>query len=531
MSTTMKQRIVIIASGFLHIQRFIAPEAKKGIASALFIAALFINPIIAEAAMHWGDFQKDSCIDNGVRQYSSRLWDIPIGAKWDTACKGTVATINGNTYNAPARCIDKGALGMWGEFNVPDQTCQSRWGDFQKDGCTKWNVRQYSSRLWDIPSGMPWDTACKGTGATINGITYNAPTRCMNKGAFGMWGEFDIPDQSCPHWGAFTRKTNGCTSMGIRTYQAQLMDVPADTSWENACPRMAATVSGIQFSTPSRCYKDMIGEWGEFYGIPDSSCPHWTVQKHGCTEIRNNHKYYAVLDDLPPGISWENACKSTPADIGGTHFTTPTECLTKSFTATFTVQDRQCTGVTVVTSSTASGTTTTYTTNYGEKKDELKGAPAVKKPVVGKTVPAKVAKAINQYCASYTVGPLKIVAGTAAVVPVTIKNCSDVGWSPAAGIGKNGLGFVMVAHRWYKDGKKIQGSEVSTKLTQAAASGDTITLKVAVNAPRTPGQYEIRWDMVVPVNTRFSSKGIAQKSQAVQVTPNAKLLLRPQTPK
>jgi len=87
----------------------------------------------------------------------------------------------------------------------------SYWGEFQSDACTKQSacdangncvgngLRQYSAILWGIPWGRSWEAECNETPppAVINGVTYPKPSRCVNTG-FNMWGQFDVPDSSCP---------------------------------------------------------------------------------------------------------------------------------------------------------------------------------------------------------------------------------------------------------------------------------------------------------------------------------------------
>jgi hypothetical protein len=66
------------------------------------------------------------------------------------------------------------------------------WGDFKDDGMKPNGFRQYSSILWDIPSGQSWENTCAITPATIRGHYFPRPTRCVNNGS--MWGEFDYPE-------------------------------------------------------------------------------------------------------------------------------------------------------------------------------------------------------------------------------------------------------------------------------------------------------------------------------------------------
>src|SRR5437016_3960537 len=83
----------------------------------LLIAAVVSWPHSALAGQHWGGLQDNGCKGIGIRTYSSRLWEIPGGRDWTTACQGASITINGQNYASPTRCIDLGAGGEWGEWD------------------------------------------------------------------------------------------------------------------------------------------------------------------------------------------------------------------------------------------------------------------------------------------------------------------------------------------------------------------------------------------------------------------------------
>jgi len=72
----------------------------------------------------------------------------------------------------------------------------AHWGEFQKDYCTSFGLRQYSAILWDIPWGQSWYQACKSTPATIEGQQFSGANRCPKR-LGRQWGEFDVRDASC----------------------------------------------------------------------------------------------------------------------------------------------------------------------------------------------------------------------------------------------------------------------------------------------------------------------------------------------
>ncbi len=226
---------------------------------AYLLFALLLMPVSAEA-QKWGAFQAGDCTGIGKRLYFSRLWNIPLGRSWEDACTHTPATIKGTLFNSPSRCVNKGLLGEWGEFDVPDSSCP-HWGDFQTDVCSAIGKRQHSARLWDIASGLSRDDTCKKTPAIVDGVPFAAPARCKNEGIFGEWGEFDLNDSSCPHWDQFG---TGCDN-GHKTYKAQLLDIPAGMDWTSVCNSTPATIHGVFFPNPEHCaIQGVTGVFGTF---------------------------------------------------------------------------------------------------------------------------------------------------------------------------------------------------------------------------------------------------------------------------
>ena len=142
----------------------------------------------------WGTPQREHCIDMGLRQHSARLWNI--SGSWEVACDTTPATVGGQFFAKPTRCRNMGWFGMWGQFDVSDSTCP-RWGVFQDDGCIGVGTRQMSAVLHEVPSTLSAAFACPRTGTTLRGQSFSGPSRCVDTGLFGMWGQFDVSDNSC----------------------------------------------------------------------------------------------------------------------------------------------------------------------------------------------------------------------------------------------------------------------------------------------------------------------------------------------
>jgi hypothetical protein len=113
-------------SSFRHslLGRMLAATAHLTCVTSLVLAA---GPA---AAAEFGSFQADMCrgengSGQGVRQHSAILWGIPWGYSWEQACAETSATVAGQYFSSPDRCVNFGpGINMWGEFDVVDPSCQ-----------------------------------------------------------------------------------------------------------------------------------------------------------------------------------------------------------------------------------------------------------------------------------------------------------------------------------------------------------------------------------------------------------------------
>jgi hypothetical protein len=70
-------------------------------------------------AVNWGGVQDDGCNGNGKRQFSSVLWNIPVGASWEKACAATSIY----DWGTPSRCVNDSGVKMWGQWDRPDPQC------------------------------------------------------------------------------------------------------------------------------------------------------------------------------------------------------------------------------------------------------------------------------------------------------------------------------------------------------------------------------------------------------------------------
>ncbi|HUP92977.1 MAG TPA: RICIN domain-containing protein [Solimonas sp.] len=90
-----------------------------------FLLCAFAGAAHADNPWKWGPVKKDACTVTGMRQVSSRLWNIPGGTAWDYACQNAPRNVMGIEFARPDRCVDQGSGGEWGEWDVPDVSCNA----------------------------------------------------------------------------------------------------------------------------------------------------------------------------------------------------------------------------------------------------------------------------------------------------------------------------------------------------------------------------------------------------------------------
>ncbi|WP_327576877.1 MULTISPECIES: glycoside hydrolase family 18 protein [unclassified Streptomyces] len=145
-------------------------------------------------------FQDDGTQDNGMRQFSARLWDIPGGVDWKAAAQNAPAVIKRQYFNRPTRIEDKGALGLWGEFDVldNDDVPDWFWSHVEKQDGAPDGYTRYSSRLIGLSLHDDWKECAKKTPAVIAGQYFDEPTEIDDQGIGGLWGIFDVSDHPSP---------------------------------------------------------------------------------------------------------------------------------------------------------------------------------------------------------------------------------------------------------------------------------------------------------------------------------------------
>ncbi|WP_181383867.1 glycoside hydrolase family 18 protein [Streptomyces sp. NWU339] len=142
-------------------------------------------------------FQDDGIVRSGVRQFSARLWNIPDGDDWVGAAMNSPAVIRRQYFNRPSRIVDKGALGLWGEFDVVEDADVPAWdwGHMETESGAPEGFTRYRARLWGLSLSDDWQAAARQTPALISGHFFAQPTEIDDQGVGGLYGLFDVDDK------------------------------------------------------------------------------------------------------------------------------------------------------------------------------------------------------------------------------------------------------------------------------------------------------------------------------------------------
>ncbi|KAF5368277.1 hypothetical protein D9615_010379 [Tricholomella constricta] len=156
------------------------------------------------------------------------------------------------------------------------EEAQLFWVDIHgEQHCLKNGHRKYTARLANLPWLMNGVEACRATQVTINGITYDSPIACEDRGMFdGVYGHWIAGNEgACAAYWEFT-KDKGCTAQGsgLRRIEAKLGVVHAGENAELLCLTTPLTIYGRTYDRPMFCpYWGKYGFWG-IWNIPDDNC-------------------------------------------------------------------------------------------------------------------------------------------------------------------------------------------------------------------------------------------------------------------
>ncbi|TDL29225.1 hypothetical protein BD410DRAFT_779557 [Rickenella mellea] len=155
------------------------------------------------SGMHWGEPRPLRRVEYGIREYTTRLLDVPFAYDRRKGCEYIPVTINGFTFETPTYCDDQGlGSGVFGHWQLLNQTiCMPYWDKWFKDvGCSGLGSgkRRLEARLLDLQNGDDRNRMCETTPAIIHGVHYPSPIHCHDYGIrSGMYGIWDIDDPKC----------------------------------------------------------------------------------------------------------------------------------------------------------------------------------------------------------------------------------------------------------------------------------------------------------------------------------------------
>src|SRR5436189_3113739 len=131
------------------------------------------------------------------------------------------------------------------------------------------------------------------------------------------------------------------------------------------------------------------------------------------------------------------------------------------------------------------------------------------------TAPSSIAGPLpdNGYKAEVTIAepPTKLRTGQKETINIKIKNVSDVTWFQRGGEISNQTDnklYLAAGNQWLdKDGKQTSEEEGHNGIPKNLKPGEETQMTLLITAPKTPGEYFMRLDMVQEGVTWFGDKG------------------------
>ncbi|CAE6405788.1 unnamed protein product [Rhizoctonia solani] len=162
-------------------------------------------------------------------------------------------------------------------IDVPSEVASKMaqfWEAPKFEGCVAYDYGRVRASLWFDPSGMDPRTVCLSTPAFINGIGYETPYDCVDKGpkegVVGIWHVPTNGTRCVPQWSVF--ENEGCVLYGRRRRFARLMGLKNDDNWKDVCVSTPATIDGKHYDTPSYCEDKGIGGIYGIFDVDDKQC-------------------------------------------------------------------------------------------------------------------------------------------------------------------------------------------------------------------------------------------------------------------
>jgi hypothetical protein len=107
--------------------------------------------------------------------------------------------------------------------------------------------------------------------------------------------------------------------------------------------------------------------------------------------------------------------------------------------------------------------------------------------------------------------PARLSPGVATVLPVYVTNKGMLAWE--------GGDFRLSYHWRAPDGRSVIRDGWRTYLPHAVASGEGVSLRARLEAPKEAGHYVLEWDMVVEDVAWFSELGVPASAHPVEIGP------------
>lgn len=310
----------------------------------LVLLGLLLVGTVAEAAPHWTGVHREGCIREGVRRYTGHLADT---SDWEGDCHRTAGPgVPGTSLGRPPTQCEKNIFtGMWGHWDVADDSCKAHWDRPKKDACLANGNRQWSAILRNIPAGKDATRACHETTISIGGGAARHAVKCTQM-IDGMWGEFQVYDKSCkPYWD--TPKVEECASPGERHVSAILRNIPGGRDWDDACKRTPLVYKSVTYpieDAAKDCRRDLFNQmWGN-WRVPDPTCAaHWLPPKVDACLAPGLRQISAKLAS---GTADPLAdCNSTSVTYAGKDRGTPLRCTDTGLTGIWgewAIEDKSC---------------------------------------------------------------------------------------------------------------------------------------------------------------------------------------------
>ncbi|KAF6754038.1 hypothetical protein DFP72DRAFT_900236 [Ephemerocybe angulata] len=138
--------------------------------------------------------------------------------------------------------------------------------------------------------------------------------------------------QQQPRWEHF-KGAEHCLRFATREYTAKLVGAPPNVSPISACRETPVNIHSIPI-VPDYCQDLGIagGVWGYWtISFEEPEClTNWgDFIDRGCDDPGSEsmtRRFEAVLENMQDGDNWQIMCTTTPADLKGFHFPTPTMC-------------------------------------------------------------------------------------------------------------------------------------------------------------------------------------------------------------